>query len=262
MIIKPFHGFLPLPVLPAAQVQATSYEQHLAYIEWYLDYLAGQLQNVETLDNKVTVINADSTDEQYPSAKAVYTAQHSLAQIIALIQSQISDIPVVVANPTLAGTEADLTGLQVGDTKYAIPAGGSYTPNLVSAYGMGAEPASDDVDIPLFARYTIGDKLAVSGSKIVIGAGVSHVKISAQASLFYTSSAAATGGIQIKKNSINCAVGQEYIPVGSSAVLDIGIPGTVVAVTEGDEITCHLVNLKTGFTSMNAVPDVVVEVID
>ena len=30
----------------------------------------------------------------------------------------------VVANPTLSGTEANLTGLQVGDTKYAVPQGG------------------------------------------------------------------------------------------------------------------------------------------
>lgn len=30
----------------------------------------------------------------------------------------------VIANPTLAGTEGDLTGLQVGDTKYKIPSGG------------------------------------------------------------------------------------------------------------------------------------------
>lgn len=30
----------------------------------------------------------------------------------------------VAANPTLAGTEADLTGLQVGDTKYKVPEGG------------------------------------------------------------------------------------------------------------------------------------------
>jgi len=30
----------------------------------------------------------------------------------------------VVANPTLAGTEANLTGLQVGDTKYKVPEGG------------------------------------------------------------------------------------------------------------------------------------------
>lgn len=31
----------------------------------------------------------------------------------------------IVANPTLAGTEANLTGLQVGNTKYAVPQGGS-----------------------------------------------------------------------------------------------------------------------------------------
>lgn len=31
----------------------------------------------------------------------------------------------VIANPTLAGTEAELTGLQVGDTKYKVGGGGS-----------------------------------------------------------------------------------------------------------------------------------------
>lgn len=31
---------------------------------------------------------------------------------------------IVVANPTLAGTEAELTGLQVGDVKYKVPGGG------------------------------------------------------------------------------------------------------------------------------------------
>lgn len=34
----------------------------------------------------------------------------------------------VTANPTLAGTEADLTGLQVGSTKYKVPSGGGGTP--------------------------------------------------------------------------------------------------------------------------------------
>ena len=32
--------------------------------------------------------------------------------------------PTVVANPTLAGTEDPLTGLQIGNTKYAMPQGG------------------------------------------------------------------------------------------------------------------------------------------
>ena len=40
--------------------------------------------------------------------------------------SKTADIGVgttVIANPELSGTEADLTGLQVGDTKYAVPQG-------------------------------------------------------------------------------------------------------------------------------------------
>ena len=36
----------------------------------------------------------------------------------------------VVANPTLEGTEADLTGLQVDGVKYAVPQGGGGTTNL------------------------------------------------------------------------------------------------------------------------------------
>ena len=42
----------------------------------------------------------------------------------------------VVANPTLAGTEADLTGLQVGDTKYKVPAGGGGGSGGVLVVGM------------------------------------------------------------------------------------------------------------------------------
>ena len=41
---------------------------------------------------------------------------------------------LVVANPTLAGTESDLTGLQVGNTKYKVPSGGSGgLPSVTSA---------------------------------------------------------------------------------------------------------------------------------
>lgn len=38
----------------------------------------------------------------------------------------------VVANPTLAGTESDLTGLQVGETKYTVPQGTEVVANPVS----------------------------------------------------------------------------------------------------------------------------------
>lgn len=38
--------------------------------------------------------------------------------------TDITPLKNIVANPTLAGTEADLTGLQVGETKYKVPQGG------------------------------------------------------------------------------------------------------------------------------------------
>ena len=37
------------------------------------------------------------------------------------IQEMVSGGTNVVANPTLAGTEDALTGLQVGETKYSVP---------------------------------------------------------------------------------------------------------------------------------------------
>ena len=47
----------------------------------------------------------------------------------------------VVANPTLAGTESALTGLQVGDTKYKVPVG--YT---IHTYTDNKTYTSSDTD--------------------------------------------------------------------------------------------------------------------
>ena len=43
----------------------------------------------------------------------------------------------VVANPTLAGTEADLTGIQVGETKYKVPSGTEVVANPTDMGGAG-----------------------------------------------------------------------------------------------------------------------------
>ena len=48
----------------------------------------------------------------------------------------------VVANPTLAGTESALTGLQVGDTKYAVP-----TPHTMNTYTAGTLSEADQAKI-------------------------------------------------------------------------------------------------------------------
>ena len=46
--------------------------------------------------------------------------------------SEVAKIPVVTANPTLAGTESALTGLQVGNTKYAVPQPVANSPFILS----------------------------------------------------------------------------------------------------------------------------------
>ena len=43
----------------------------------------------------------------------------------------------VTANPTLAGTEADLTGIQVGETKYKVPSGTEVVANPTGMVGAG-----------------------------------------------------------------------------------------------------------------------------
>lgn len=118
--IKPFKGWLPVPILPAAQVQATSYAQHLAYLEWYIDYLSGQVALCEVLANKVTSIDADSTDEQYPSAKAVYTRLNALADILTLLSSTVADLPRIRVNRPLQGGEDALTSLEYNNTNYKV----------------------------------------------------------------------------------------------------------------------------------------------
>lgn len=138
--IKPFKGWLPVPILPAAQVQATSYAQHLAYLEWYIDYLSGQVALCEVLANKVTSIDNDSTDEQYPSAKAVQTKLTAVGNAMQLLKTQLDAIPVVNVNKPLQGTEPLLTSLEWQDpdtavkTLYAVGGGTSQTTGIGMIY--------------------------------------------------------------------------------------------------------------------------------
>ena len=58
----------------------------------------------------------------YADASVVETVSYDYSGSAWVYNStDITPIKNVVANPTLAGTEANLTGLQVGDTKYAMP---------------------------------------------------------------------------------------------------------------------------------------------
>ena len=76
---------------------------------------------------------------------AIYNSSYTGAEVDASVAKtqaitktpqQINDLNQVVANPTLAGTEADLTGLQVGNTKYTVPQG---TPVVANPTLAGTE---------------------------------------------------------------------------------------------------------------------------
>lgn len=118
--LKKFKSWLPVPVLPAAQVAATSYAQQLAYLEWYVDYLAGIIGNAQDVNDKVTTLTPDVTDEQYPSAKAVQDKLVIIATTLQTLSGAVADIPQIRVNRPLAGTEDPLTALEYDGTNYKV----------------------------------------------------------------------------------------------------------------------------------------------
>lgn len=60
---------------------------------------------------------------------------------IEFLKDEIGGGTNVVANPTLVGTEAVLTGLQIGDTKYAVPQGSGGQMEIVTLnYVLDGQP--------------------------------------------------------------------------------------------------------------------------
>lgn len=140
-MIKPFCGFLPVPILPAAQVAATSYEQHLAYIEWYIKQL---YEDMTASDETINTLG-DTVG--------------SLGETLSALQTTVGNIPVVKANEALAGTEADLTELTVDNIKYKIPEGGS---------GSDITYASGDCSVIVGAVTVSGAKWERIGNKVFV----------------------------------------------------------------------------------------------
>lgn len=130
--LKKFKGWLPVPVLPAAQVAATSYAQQLAYLEWYVDYLASIIGNAQDVNDKVTELTPDVTDEQYPSAKAVQDKLTIIATTLQTLSGAVADIPQIRVNRPLAGTEDPLTALEYNGTNYKVDGQQVLIPTQVS----------------------------------------------------------------------------------------------------------------------------------
>lgn len=77
------------------------------------------------------------------------------------------NIPVVVANPTLAGTESALNGLQVGDTKYSVGGGGSL--EIIHAT-LGDPVEGQEGAFNLIVEETIEDIMAMTMPVLAVDA--------------------------------------------------------------------------------------------
>ena len=134
----------------------------------------------------------------------------------------------VVANPTLAGTESNLTGIEVGGTKYKVPSGGgsgsgdmeaaTYDPNSVVANAGG---------IPAYVA------AEVESAKVLI------VTLSAVSSLPQTvSNADITADMVALKHELSSDTAQIYDGTWTTAAGSVTISGTLVGSTD---ITLYLI---------------------
>ena len=69
----------------------------------------------------------------------------------------------VVANPTLAGTEANLTGIEVDGTKYAVSGGGGSSGSIIKIYDSG----SDTQGAPLNQTITYINNVDISNYDLI-----------------------------------------------------------------------------------------------
>ena len=111
-----------------------------------------------------------TTKAEYGSNAISYTPYgETMAKLISLPAEEgtlalTSDIPAAVfANPTLSGSETELTGLQIGSTKYKIPSGGGGDAPVIFKYNDPnysdeVYDANNNYNISVMANYNTKEK--------------------------------------------------------------------------------------------------------
>lgn len=222
---KPFSGFCPVPVLPSSQVAATSYMQHLAYLEWYIEQLRKHFEQQDT--------DFDTAIER--------------------IQDSFETV------------NADIEDLDDRVSVLEQSGGGGAAPALIRASGLvSSETSAASGSIPLFGGITTTDKITVDGTTgaVKIGAGVSKVRISGGMRVLYTGSAR-TIYCSITRGAGGLAVlsGSAYAPVGVSDVVNPTLITDVITVSEGDLLYFNFSGCA-DLTNLTLTPSIIVEVIE
>lgn len=222
---KPFSGFCPVPVLPSSQAAATSYMQHLAYLEWYIEQVRKHFEQQDT--------DFDAAIEG--------------------IQDSFETVG------------ADIEALDDRVAALEESSGDAAAPQLLRAYGtVAAENSAASGSIPLFAGFSTTDKLTVDGTigAIKIGAGVSKVRISGGMKVLYTGSARVIYcSVTRGAGGTSVLVGSAYAPAGASDVVDVALISDAISVSENDLLYFNFSGCDS-LTNANLSPSIVVEVIE
>lgn len=84
----------------------------------------------------------------------------------------------------------------------------------------------------------IGNKLTFSNNKVVIGEGVSHIRISAKSSFKNTVSGDCS--INVKKNGESIEILGTYESIPANNWYNTAIATSIIEVSQGDEISLHI----------------------
>lgn len=119
-----------------------------------------------------------------------------------------ADVVDVVANPELSGDEADLTGLQVGDTKYKVPQGGGGVAKYL--HSVSAQLRLGSTDIYFFGKYLSTSSTEQTDARSALSAIVGEKRCSGYAASVADGTWAELNGLYISNGTTKQIIGASY----------------------------------------------------
>ncbi len=177
------------------------------------------------------------------------TKANAITSTASEIDTAVGNATKVVANPTLAGTEADLTGLEVNGTKYAVPSGGSAIGSMqgvtITAIGNDLESLITDPDNPVlygavkwdWQTSSVGDISTKYGN---LGIGISNYLNGNATDVLYSQDTSAPDLRGYGSNRVSVTIDNNTYYGYSNARYFVGLISTSSSSYSGHIYTCKI----------------------
>lgn len=229
-LFKKFRCCKPAPILPTTQVQTTSYTYQIAFVQWALEYV---LQVTEGYEERLGAVEHDveSLDT------AIVDLNRDFNEGIANLAGAMISKTALKFNDTETGTVEDLENI-IYDGKTYRAAGGGGKPEIISVIGSVADIGSvSSTNIQLYESIKTTNKLTVAGGKVVVGAGVSKIKVSGGIQIGLYSGGNDQAYIALTKGGSSVANGGAYLPTTVSGVGYVPLIERCILVGSGDQLS-------------------------